>query len=215
MNAIPEFEMPANIRALPRDERGYPIPFFTALAYGKPDLRFADFRKVVICAQRRVCWVCSKPLRLGSMAFVSGPMGVANRYGSEGALHVECARFSLRFCPHLNNDKSQRREANTPADAFSPLGMCKEKPPVVGLVHTAAYTVERHANGLAFVPARILGVEWWANGRALGFRDGQLLAVEWLERRAMEIDPIERIDAINAWRGRIGCLQPFNSSVEV
>ncbi|WP_346103431.1 hypothetical protein [Nonomuraea maheshkhaliensis] len=111
--------MPEAIAALPRD-RGYPVPWVSCWANGQFIVRNTPHSGLVRrcgctpgqgraligtpCADRqrramrqRLCGTCGRPLT-SPMVFI-GERDMP--YSQEPALHVECAVFSLRACPHL------------------------------------------------------------------------------------------------------------------
>jgi hypothetical protein len=100
-------DLPATMRKLPVDHRGFPVPWFVAWADGKPVFPAMDVAKFRRAAHGRLCWVCGG--RLGRVgAFVIGPMCAVNRVSSEPPSHLECARFSARRCPFLSNPRMGR-----------------------------------------------------------------------------------------------------------
>ena len=57
-------QTPDAIAALPKDQRGYPIPFFVYRPEdgAEPDLRIADVRTKRLCHRKQLCWVCGRKL---------------------------------------------------------------------------------------------------------------------------------------------------------
>jgi hypothetical protein len=125
--------IPKRMAHLPLDERGYPIPFFTPHINGKPDFRLSDPKKKEICRKYKKCWICGKPLLAGSFWYITGPIGLANRTVSDEAMHEECARFSLKVCPHMLFEKADRRSDNIPGLVRSPT-LALDKPKVLFLI---------------------------------------------------------------------------------
>ena len=101
-------DMPASMRELRVDSRGYPVPWFVAWVDGQPIFPALDARKVMLAWKNRLCWVCGKPLARMS-AFVIGPMCAINRISSEPPSHLYCARFSAIHCPFLSRPKMKRQ----------------------------------------------------------------------------------------------------------
>lgn len=100
--------LPDRMKSLPVDERGYVVPWFVAWEDGKPEFRAMDGAKWREAVRFRKCWVCGE--RLGRhMTFVAGPMCGINRTSSEPPSHLECAQWSARNCPFLNNPEMVRR----------------------------------------------------------------------------------------------------------
>lgn len=106
----PELEkLPDRMATLPLDERGYPIPWFVDWIDGKPEFRAMDVKKWVEAIKFSKCWVCGNKLGRHK-TFVAGPMCGINRTSSEPPSHRECAEWSMRNCPFLNNPEMTRRE---------------------------------------------------------------------------------------------------------
>lgn len=102
--------MPVRMKALPRDHRGFPIPWFVAeLPNGERDFRIADPRKRHRAITQNLCWVCGGIMG-AYKAFVIGPMCAVNRVTSEPPCHLECAQFSAMGCPFLTRPKMRRND---------------------------------------------------------------------------------------------------------
>lgn len=161
---------PARILALPRDERGYPIPFFVeTLEGGKRDFRIASSRRLIQCHRERRCWVCGgrhHPL----MTFPIGPMCAINLTSAEPPSHPECARWSAQACPFLTSPRMTRNDRGLDAlDKAPSAGIMIERNPGVTLL----WTVRRYSvwspplGGVLFdIGTRPERVEWFAEGRA-------------------------------------------------
>lgn len=162
---------PDRIAALPRDERGFPIPWFAAEIDGKPDIRVADTHKMARAIKERRCWVCGE--RLGvHMAFVIGPMCGINRVISDPPSHRACAEFSVMNCPFLSRPLAKRtsdeiRDKGIVHDAAG-FGL-KRNPGAVGIWVTKSYRVFRPNAGNAGILFSLGDPEkvtWYASGRA-------------------------------------------------
>lgn len=165
----PELErLPDRMKTLPVDERGYPVPWFVAKTpEGKWEFRAMDPKKWTHAVRFRACWVCGE--RLGRLVtFVAGPMCGINRTSSEPPSHPECARWSARNCPFLNNPEQLRRydETVTPdAKMVGGFGILRN-PGVSMLWTTENYDI--FADGMG---GRLLKmgeprtVEWYHRGR--------------------------------------------------
>lgn len=162
-------EIPGRIAALPRDERGYPVPWFVAWVEGKPIFQMADARKLGIAIREQRCWICGE-LMTGIRCFVIGPMCSINRVSAEPPMHRDCAVFSVKACPFLSKPKMGRNMAiREEHSSEKPPGHMIERNPGVSLIwHTrrGGYTIEQHDNGVLFslwdAPAEW---SWWAEGR--------------------------------------------------
>lgn len=138
-----DLPMPASIRALPIDDRGYPVPFFVAYVNGVPDHRVADPEKRRRCINEALCWICGR--RLGSyLAFVIGPMCAVNRISADPPMHRDCADYSIKACPFLTRPHMVRREAQLPAGVVQPPGEMIPRNPGVMLLWITRSWRPRH-----------------------------------------------------------------------
>src|SRR5580765_6111810 len=105
--------IPARIKTLKWDQRGYPIPWFVPYVDGVPDFRAHDGKKLVRAMREFRCWICGEPYGKYK-AWAIGPMCAINRTTMDPPSHKECAIFSALACPFLNNPESVRRTTNLP-----------------------------------------------------------------------------------------------------
>ena len=157
--------LPERIKSLPIDERGYPVPYFVEWIDGKPEFRIADSRKLILCVEKKLCWLCGQ--RLGTrFTFPVGPMCGINRISSEPPSHRECAEFGVRACPFLTMPKMIRREAGLPEGAHNPGGlMIRRNPGVTLLWHTRDYKLVEAPPGFLFRMGEPFETGWYAEGR--------------------------------------------------
>lgn len=163
-------DLPAKMRRLKVDHRGFPVPWFVAWVDGEPQFPVADQRKWLLAVRRGMCWVCGGPLgRLH--AFVVGPMCVVNRTTGEPPCHPECARFSARNCPFLTKPRMKRvGEVNIPCGVHDGAGIAIKRNPGCAAVWITVGKTWRtfDANGtgtLIDLGTRPHRVEWYALGR--------------------------------------------------
>jgi len=156
-------KLPHHMRALPINEKGYPIPFFVAQINGKPDLRIADPAKINECAINNRCWICGNPLGK-YFTFVSGPMCIINRVNIEPPAHKACAEFAARACPFLLLPKAQRRNANMPKVIDDPV-FVEENLGVTVLWTTNSYRTAKNHGGLLFIYGDPEEITWVTEGR--------------------------------------------------
>jgi hypothetical protein len=159
----PELEpLPARMRTLPVDERGYVVPWFVAWEDGKPEFRAMDTGKWVRAINNRLCWVCGE--RMGKwVTFVIGPMCGINRTSSEPPCHLDCARWSARNCPFLNNPEMMRRP-DPRIDMSKVAGIAiTRNPGVVMLWTTKDYSVFKDQRNMPLITfGDPESVEWYA-----------------------------------------------------
>ena len=168
-------DMPARIKRLPKDERGYPVPAFVewmldgkpAVRGGgsKPDFRYArpEFRARAF--KQGLCWLCGE--KLGQhRVYVIGPMCVINRTTMEPACHRDCAEFAAKACPFLVRPRQKRDAKGLDEEAHMDGVGLTRNPGCVCLYETKEAT--RFSDGAGGwlirlgLPAR---VDWWAEGR--------------------------------------------------
>lgn len=158
--------LPAAVARLPRDERGYPIPYFVSYPDGKPEFKLADQEKFSKCIKENRCWICGGPL--GSRKwFVLGPMCTVTRTTSEPPCHRECAEFACRVCPFLTKPLAKRGDT----EGVRPGGaMIERNPGVAAIWETKSYTLFE-ANGVLFEVGPPLDVTYWREGRRATYEE--------------------------------------------
>jgi hypothetical protein len=171
--------LPARVRRLPVDERGYPVPWFVqwmhsdgspcegdpAIDADRPDFRVIDARRMVLAVNHRRCWVCGEQLGR-CLAFVIGPMCAINRINSEPPSHRDCAEFAARACPFLTRPRMVRREDNLPEGIKEPAGIGLTRNPGVTLLWvTRSYRPFKVDNGWLFRLGDPEEVCWYCQGR--------------------------------------------------
>ena len=166
-----------HMAGLPRDERGYPVPWFVAMVNGKPDFRIADasrLRQAVIGSR---CWICGGTLgRFRS--FVIGPLGALNRVHSEPPSHHECALYAVRVCPFLAHPKAHRRETDLPTEKFEADGFDPSNPSVVIEWVTCEARVFEGSRSLMFELGETDSVSWFRNGSPANREEAQQALAE-------------------------------------
>jgi hypothetical protein len=163
---------------LPKDHRGYVVPFFVAWIDGKPDFRVVDPAKKQRCVSEGLCWLCGGPLQR-FVAYVIGPMCALNRISSEPPSHRECAEYACRVCPFLTMPKAQRREVAAAVRTVAPAGEMIARNPGVALLWITRDRLKpvRAPNGVLFDVGEPAQVFWFAEGRA-ATRDEIIASIE-------------------------------------
>ena len=159
-------DLPARMRALPVDERGYPVPYFVAWVNGKPDHRIMDSAKLPRAVNLGLCWMCGQ--QLGKFkSFCIGPMCSITRTISEPPSHLECLQFAARACPWMTRPNAKRREANMPAEVVEPAGDgIRRNPGAVCIWTTLRFRPWRPpGGGVLFQLGDPEHTEWYAEGR--------------------------------------------------
>ena len=161
-------DIPARIRCLPVDERGYPVPWFVAwTSEGKPEFRAMDYSKFLRCLREKLCWVCGEHLKK-HVAFVLGPMCAITRTTSEPPSHLDCAEWSVRACPFLSKPQMKRREdevINSMRDLSAGRPILRN-PGVSAIWTTTRYwTFDDGKGGTLLTVGNPTAVTWWREGR--------------------------------------------------
>jgi hypothetical protein len=191
-----DVELPQRMKHLPRDKRGFPVPYFVQWQDGQPLFPIFDPTKWIRCVTKARCWVCGDELGRW-MTFAIGPMCVVNRISSEPPCHAECANFSMRACPFIINPAMRRVPTERYGDVQPPGGIMETRNPgVMVLWPTRKYMIVRTDSGPVLKVGDPVGVTWWTRGREAtaeearaGFEDG----VVALRKRALELDGPEAL----------------------
>jgi hypothetical protein len=160
--------LPPRIARLPKDHRGFPIPWFVAVVpeTGERDFRVADGQKRGRAVGQNLCWVCGE--KLGQYkAFVIGPMCAVNLVTSEPPCHLECAEFSAMACPFLTRPKMRRNVNDLPNEADDSPGIPIDRNPGVACIWVCKSYTPFDAGGGGWLirlgaPATII---WFAEGK--------------------------------------------------
>lgn len=182
--------IPKRIADLPRDERGYPVPFFvwTNPDTGKPDFRVMDPKAPAACYMKKLCWICGQPLHEGELrTFVIGPMGAMNLVHSEPPSHLGCAEFAAKACPFLTTPRAKYIDEAHYDPYRESLGLPLQKPPGHVKLNPGVcilWSVDRHyklfnagARGTLIRLPHARCVTWYAEGR-LATRDEALAGLD-------------------------------------
>lgn len=157
--------MPRRVATLPRDHRGFPVPWFVAWVNGEPDFRCVAEGRIAQALESRVCWVCGQPLGR-HMTFVTGPLCAVNGTAAEPPSHHDCGLFSARACPFLTKPRMRRNDKDLELDAPHPAGPMLERNPGVTLLWTTRdYRAVMRNGGVLFRVGAPERVEWMAEGR--------------------------------------------------
>lgn len=161
--------LPARIKSLPIDARGYPTPWFVYTNKdGTRDFRVADANKRAIAVRVGKCWICGE--QMGKfLSFVIGPMCAINRNTSEPACHRDCAVFSVKACPFMVLGTEYRR-ANVPEGWRMPPHMIDGNPGAAAIWTTlgaAPYYInpKNRSEGWLIRLGDPVDVMWFKSGR--------------------------------------------------
>lgn len=198
----PSIPMPPNIAALPKDRRGYPIPFIVQIdPAGVPLFTVNDNGRQLECVFKKICPICG--VRLSKQLwYVGGPKSAFHKYGCyhDSAMHYECMAYALRVCPYLamrgkraDMEKilpHMQKRMGSGAILVDPT-MEPGTPVVFVAVMATGRTLIGEPPMVDSRPLRpYLAVEFWKDGAQLLFNDGVALAQTL---PGLEIEPALRI----------------------
>lgn len=157
--------MPARIAALPRDHRGFPVPWFVAWIDGKPHFPTMSDERLARALHEDRCWICGHPIDGPLRAYVVGPMCAVNRTSGEPPSHEMCADYAARACPFLANPERARKPRIE--GQREPAGRAIYRNPGVALVWVTNETKTKDdgRGGLLFDIGDPVLTRWYAHGR--------------------------------------------------
>lgn len=157
-------DAPANLLRLPRDVRGYPVPWFVKWYDGKPDFRVIAEGKFERAVAGRRCWICGEILGR-YLSFVVGPMCTVNRTSAEPPSHRDCANYAAMHCPFLATPRMHRREKNLPEHKEMPGFAILDNPGVCAVWTTTRFGTYATRTGPMIELGEPTNVAWFAHGR--------------------------------------------------
>jgi hypothetical protein len=153
------------IRNLPRDKRGFPVPKFVAFIDGEPDFRVIAPGFVAKAYKERLCWICGGKMGK-SQWVVMGPMCTVTRTTSEPGCHKGCAHFAVLNCPFLTTPMARRNDRNLPEDVKDPAGLhIGRNPGVTAIWECAEVRPFPVGEGVLFKVGDPKSIEYWREGR--------------------------------------------------
>lgn len=162
---VPLPPIPPRVARLPKDARGFPVPWFVHFNEdGTPDFRVVGRGKREHAWRNGRCWICGDYLGVHQI-YAIGPMCAVTRTTSEPPSHRDCAEFAAKACPFLIRPRMRRNEKDLPEERTVPGVALDRNPGCVCLWESRASRFS-DGNGSWLIriekPAR---VDWWAEGR--------------------------------------------------
>lgn len=169
---------PARIARLPKDVRGYPVPWFLAwmsngeeahpaMPGAEPDFRVIKSGAREDAWQHRKCWICGGPMGVHRV-YVIGPMCIVNRTTMEPPCHRDCAEYAAKACPFLARPRMRRMPTDDleAAGGFHVAGeMIPRNPGVCCLYEARSARPFNAGNGWLIRLGEPVRVDFWAHGR--------------------------------------------------
>jgi hypothetical protein len=156
---------PARILALPRESRGFPVPWFVHWNDdGTPDFRIIGDGKMEAAYHKTLCWICGQKLGV-YLSFVVGPMCAVNEISGEPPSHHDCAIFAAKACPFMTTPKMHRRERGLPEGLKFNQHMLPRNPGSTLVWTTKSYEPWNTHPGVVFKMGPPISTLWFAEGR--------------------------------------------------
>jgi hypothetical protein len=167
---------PLRIARLPKDERGYPVPWFVAwfkdgqerrrrTEGAKPDFRVLSSGAREEAVRRRLCWLCGEPMGRHQV-FAIGPMCAINRTTMEPPSHRDCVEYAAKACPFLTKPRMRRNDKGLDEIPHSVAGVMIARNPGAIALWESGYRRFGDGRGGWLIrlgdPER---VDWWTEGR--------------------------------------------------
>lgn len=185
-----DVELPKALRSLPKDQRGYPIPFIVLRdRHGNPHFTINDDRKVRSCITLKKCSICGRRID-GGFWFIGGPKSFFHPNGAfiDPPLHEECGRYALQVCPFLGAPKyTGRIDAGTlqPGDMPDHVSttmidttMEPGRPTVFCFGRTESYGASDRGSIRYLFPAGWTHYEFWSKGVQLPMEQGMKMVTD-------------------------------------
>lgn len=202
-------EIPARMRHLPKDRRGYPIPVNVLVdKTGKPHFTINDDEKRQVHLRKKQCPICGGALLRGRWT-VGGP---ASAFMEDGAyidppMHHECYRYAMQVCPYLALPSFTKRiDAGTVRNEdleehriFIDNTVLEGRPPLfVAVMHLGEdYQTDVFGTIHRFKPKRpYRNIEYWRDGKELPAAEGKALADAYLAENGQSM-----LETIKAGKG--------------
>lgn len=171
--------IPARMRALERDKRGYPIPFIVWRdTDGNPHFTINDSQVVMAVLTGGRCSICGG--KLGeNIWMIGGPKSAFHEHGAyiDPPVHKDCGTFALKTCPYIALPSySGRIDAKTVKPGkegehvlFEDRTMIPERPPLFVFAKTSRVQISAPYPGAHYVhPKRPWrDVEYWQDGKQI------------------------------------------------
>lgn len=154
--------MRSTLANLPKDKRGYIIPWFVTATNdkGDPDFVHISPSRTVEAWHRGSCWICGGSMFEQRRTFVLGPMSLFSRVCTEPPMHLDCARFAVVTCPFMVNPNRKRIDKNATVP-----GLPLDRNPGVTLVYTAKHFRTEVTDNILYHLGPHHRIEAWKEGR--------------------------------------------------
>lgn len=191
--------IPERMQHLPRDRRGYPIPFIVFRDRDdRPHFTINDQGKSLHCLKHDLCPISGTPLNRFRW-FVGGPLSAFHEQGAylDLPMHKECMEYALQVCPYLAAPHYGKRideatlspEKAEQTTILADPTVIENRPGVFVAVMTTGQ--HKHPDGMGGYRLRpkrpYREVAFWQHGVRLDDEEGRRLSEEALQRPIPEL----------------------------
>ncbi len=183
-------EIPLRMQRLPKDSRGYPVPYIILEKNGKHYFQINDSNKVENAIKNRLCAICAMKMHPEKMWLVGGPQSAFHEYGVyiDTPTHYECLNYAMQVCPYLaytayskrlEVDKLDLREFDDMM-LFQDPTQSGDKVPFFTCVQINGFTMVRPDPATRYVkPYRpYLKIEYWTDGEQITEKRANQILIE-------------------------------------
>lgn len=186
-----DIPIPFHLSKNDRDRRGLPIPFIVYRDMnGVPHFTVDDTELVNLALSKKLCGLCGKPLKVGQMWLIGGPLSAFAEDGmfASPPAHEDCARYAVQVCPYiaasnysrLIEDKTLKADAVHDTAQVHNDGIVPTRPLFFVLARTSGFKVTDLGDGSDkkyILPRRPWkDVEFWKNGRQIARPEADKIA---------------------------------------
>ncbi|THD62965.1 hypothetical protein [Phenylobacterium sp.] len=201
-------DLPKRVQRLPTDRRGFPVPWFVAWRDGEPQFPVVDAAKLGVAWAGELCWVCGD--KLGALrGWVVGPMSALEGATPEPPSHYDCARFSVRCCPHLSTPTAKPSARYGEAEGYAAqanVSKLRSGATAIWVTRGRGATPFHAGGGLLFGLEGPERLEWYAAGRPASAADVRAAIARVLptlrrvaEREGRAPDLARRLQWLDRW----------------
>jgi hypothetical protein len=163
---ITKIQIPDRLLDRPRDPRGYPITYITAMTQNGPDFATTDEAKRFDALKNNLCALCGKSLDDYQFYFIGGEKSYQSHAFIDPAMHGLCARYAIQVCPFLRGDISKYREktlamSDPNITNLRHADMDNVRPNRMGLFRSRSYQIVKGNGTLLIVAGKWNSEEWF------------------------------------------------------
>lgn len=201
-----DIPIPANMQGLPKDPRGFPVPYIVMWKDGVPHFKINDETITERCIEQQLCSVCGVVIPDDDMWFVGGQLSAFHPHGAfnDAPMHKECLVYALQVCPYMAYTQYLRKpldlaKITTEQDIkdqmmYVDATQSEDRLLFFVICRTKGYSLHRYWPFRYFHPDKpYLEVEYWQDGNKISLAEAANLLIEskqksWLPRTETKIN---------------------------